>query len=223
MPSFVLSKDISEADWDPLFVVDMHAFQNSPEVLALSPGGLSPSHRASNVSAFRRNVFGGPVDRVYAKITEIESGQITSFISARIYRGPKGVIDGDLATEPPPIELPGIEDIEDRKFFEWYWNTNRAALRGCQQMQVPHVFIQALGTDPVWQRNGAASMLMKWLLEFVAEQKLGRCALQASPMATGIGFYEKFGFRVIEKVEFVDEDRFPGRKGTPVLTMISDM
>ena len=119
MPSFVLSKDITDADWDPIFAISIKAFQDNPEVLALS-GGLSPANRAENVAAFKRDVFEGSVERVYAKITEVESGQIISFISARVYRGPKGAIDGDLAKEPPPIEFPGIEDLEDRKFYEWY-------------------------------------------------------------------------------------------------------
>lgn len=223
MPSFALSTDISDEDWDPLFVIDMHAFQNSPEIMALSPGGLAASHRASNVSAFKRSVFGGPVERVYAKVTENDSGQITSFISARVYRGPKGNIDGDLAQDPPPITLPFIEDLKDRKFFEWYWNLNRSAFRSCQEMHTPHVYVQALATDPTWQQHGAASMLMKWVLDITAKEKLGKCILQASPLATGMGFYEKFGFRVIQKLEFVDEDKFPGRKGTTGLIMVNDL
>lgn len=141
MPSFTLSTDISDTDWDPLFVVDIHAFQNHPEVLALSPGGLA-SHRDENLFAFKRAVFGGPTERIYAKITETSSKEITSFISARVYRGPKGIIDGDFAAELPPIQLPRIEDIEERQFYESYWNTRRTALRDDKAMQMPHVFIR---------------------------------------------------------------------------------
>lgn len=221
MASFILGSDISEADWDQLFVVDMHAFQNHPEVLAFSPGGLD-SHRERNVIAFKRSVFGGPTERLYAKLTDAGSNQIVSFISARVYRGPTGVIDGDFAREPAPLELPQIEDTEDRKFYEWYWNTRRAALRHSKELQVPHVFIQALGTEPEWQGKGAATMLIKWAFDFVAKENLGRCVLEASAMAMGMRFYEKFGFRVVETSQFVGEG-FQGRKSTPVALMVKDV
>ena len=219
MPSFFLSPHLSDADWDPLFVVDIHAFQNNPEVLALSPGGLSPAHRERNVAGFQHSVFGGPIERAYAKITEATSQEITSFISARVYRGAQGVVDGDLRAEPAPIKLPQIEDAEERRFYEAYWNSNLAVLRSSKEMQVPHVFIQALGTDPAWQGKGAATILVNWLLAFTAEQKLGRCVLQASPTAMGLGFYEKFGFRAVKTTRFVDER---GRESTPVVMMVKD-
>jgi GNAT superfamily N-acetyltransferase len=223
MYSFTLSKDISDDDWEPLFIIDMHAFKNNPEIMAFSPGGLDPKVRDRNVTGFKAAVFGGQIERAYAKITETTSGEITSFISARVYRGSKGLIDGDLAAEPPALRFPFIDDAIDRRFYEWYWNINRRILRGTEQLQVPHVFIQALGTDPKWQRNGAASMLVRWLVDFVSKQKIGRCALQASPLAMELGFYEKLGFRVISRQEFVDEDQFPGRKGTPQVLMIQDI
>ena len=65
-------------------------------------------------------------------------------------------------------------------------------------------------------------MLMKCVLDFADEEKMGRCGLVASQMASGVGFYEKFGFRVIKKFEFVDEDQFSGRKGTPGWFMVRD-
>jgi GNAT superfamily N-acetyltransferase len=223
MTSFILSPDISEEDWDPLFAVDMRINHDSPEIQAFLPGGLSPAHRAANISGFKQGVFGGPVERVYAKITETSSGEIVSFLSARVYRGPKGIIDGDLANEPPPIKLPPNDDLAEKEFYEWFWNQHRAALRGCKEMQRPHVYLQVVGTDPAWQRKGAATMLINWLLDFVAKEGLGRCALGASPMASGSGFYEKFGFRAVDTLTFVDEDRFPGRRGTPIVIMVKDL
>lgn len=220
VPSFVLSKDLTDSDWDPLFVIDWNAFLNFPELKALSPGGLFHTHRANNVAAFKRSCFDGPTERIYAKITEAESGEITSFISARVFRSPTG--NDDTPTRSP-IKLPQIEDAADRAFYEWYWDRTLASIRGCGELHVPHVHIQVLATDPKWEGNGAGSMLMKWILEFTAKEKLGRCALQASPKAVGIGFYEKFGFRVVDKVDFIDEDKFPGRKGTSVVTMVTDL
>lgn len=219
MYSFALSTHLSDVDWDPLFVVDMHAFQDNPEVLALSPGGLSPAHREQNVAAFQRSVFGGPIERAYAKITEVTTQEITSFISARVFRGAQGILDGDLPAEPAPIKLPQIEDAEERRFCEAYWNYNRDVLRSSEELQVPHVFVQALGTDPAWQGKGAATMLVNWLLAFTAEQKIRRCALQASPTAVGFGFYEKFGFRAVKTSQFVDES---GRESTPAVLMVKD-
>ena len=66
----------------------------------------------------------------------------------------------------------------------------------------------------------AASMLMKWVVEWAEKEKLGSCLLQASTMATEIGFYEKFGFRIIGKQDFVDEEKFPGRIGSSVTQMV---
>ena len=223
IPQLNISTTIEDKDWDPLFVVDWKCFRDCPEIVALSPGGLNPDHRDANIEGFKRSVFGGPAERAYAKIFEVHSGDITSFISCRVYRGPKGIIDGDFAKTPPPIQLPQIKDREDRSFYEWYWNSCRETLRSFKELQQPHVFIQALGTDPAWQRHGAATMLMKWILDLIAEEKLGRCALQATPKAISMGFYEKFGFHVIDRREFVDEGRFPGKRGSPVVTMVLDL
>ena len=223
MQQFILRNQITEKEWEPLFVIDWKCFKDSPEVAALSPGGLDPACLAANVEGFKRSVFGGPTERAFATISDTRSGDVVSFISCRVYRGPMGIIDGDFAKPPPPIRLPQIKDSEDRAFWEWYWTSNRTMLRAFKKMQAPHAFIQALGTDPAWQRHGAATMLMQWILDFVAKENIGRCALQASPSAISTGFYEKFGFRVIDRREFVDDDRFPGKRGTPFVTMVRDL
>jgi hypothetical protein len=104
MSSFVLSKDISGADYDALFVIDMNAFQNAREVLAFSPGKLPLEHRVTHVARFQRGVFEGPTEHLYAKIAEIKSSEITPFISARVYREPKGLLGESEGNSP--ITLP---------------------------------------------------------------------------------------------------------------------
>ncbi|KAI9745896.1 MAG: hypothetical protein M1818_000577 [Claussenomyces sp. TS43310] len=223
MAHFILDTAIEDKDWDELFVIDWKSFRNTPEIAALFPGGLDPTKRAANAEGLKRGVFGGPTERAYAKLSEVQSGQVTAFISCRVYRGPKGIIDGLFAEEPPPVQLHFIQDEEDRAFSEWYWNRINDLMRSCKELQVPHIYIQALATDPEWHRQGAATMLIEWILDFAAKEKIGRCALQASPWPSSIGLYEKFGFRVIDEHTSIDEDRFPGRVGTPIKTMIKDL
>lgn len=214
---FILSRNIEDVDWDPLFVIDYKCFKDSPEIAAFFPGGLDPTYRAANIKGLQIGVFGGPAERAYAKLSDSHSGVITSFISGQVWRSPSGPFDGG---RPPPINLPRIENKEDRAFFEWFWNSNQDTMYSLKELQAPLVYIQALGTDPEWQRRGAATILMNWILDFTAKEKIGRCVLQASKTAVEMGFYEKFGFSVIDKRIFVDEDRFPGRAGIPVVTMI---
>lgn len=222
MARFILSTTIEEKDWDELFVINWECFKNSPEIAVLSPGGLDLAHRANNTEGFRRGVFGGPIERTYAKISEVQSQQITSFISARVYRGPKGAADCASGEAPPPVQLPFIQDKGDRAFYEWYWTSIREFSLRSKVLQVPLVMVQVLATDPKWQHQGAASMLVKWILEFTAKEKIGRIALQAGGQASLTEFYESFGFRVVERLSFTDDDHFPGRVGTPVVIMIKD-
>jgi GNAT superfamily N-acetyltransferase len=217
MRQFILSRDIEDDDWDPLFVIDYKCFKDSPEMAAFFPGGLGPTHRAANIKGLKIGVFGGPTERVYAKLSDSHSGVITSFISSQVWRGPLGPFDSG---RPPPMQLPRIENKEDRAFFEWFWNSNLDTMYSLKELQAPIVYIQVLATDPEWQRRGAATILMNWILDFTAKEKIGRCVLHASPMTVDMGFYEKFGFSVIDKRTFVDKDRFPDRAGIPAVAMI---
>ncbi len=69
-PEFILSTTIEEEDWDQLFVLRWRCFKDSPPVAAFSPGGLDPSTRQANILGLKIGVFGGPVERAYAKLTE---------------------------------------------------------------------------------------------------------------------------------------------------------
>lgn len=222
MQKFALSTIIEDKDWDPLYVINWKCFKDLPEIAAFSPGGLDPSRREANIRGFKYGAFGGLIERAYAKITECESGDITSYVSCRVYRGSKGIIDGDLAKPPPPEKLPMVEDLKDREFFEWFWTKDRAEMRELKELHVPHVYVQAIATDPTWQRHGAATMLMQWVFEFAVKEKIRRCALQAAPATVKSGFYQKLGFHAVYTHTFVDDERFPGREGTTYVTMTRD-
>ena len=221
MQQFMISQKFEEGDWDPLFVIDWNCFKSVPEFAVLSPGGLDLDHRAANVRRFKEGVFGGRVERLCAKVLSGE--EIISYVSCRVYRGPSGIIDGDLAQPPPPIELPQIEDPGDREYYEWYWNRSAQVKRELRELQTPNIYIQSLCTDPAWQRHGAATMLLKWVFDYAEKERLYRLTLQASHFAVEIGFYEKFGFRVCNKHTFLDKDRFPDREGITVVTMVKDL
>jgi len=223
MPEFVLSTDIHDDDWDALFAICWKAFKDAPEIRIMYPGGLDPTYRARNVAMFKAGASRGAVEGYLAKITETESGKITSYITGRIYDGPLGVIDGDLAKPQPPVKLPFIDDRSDREWYEWYWGQGRSIMRGIKELQAPHVYIQGLCTDPAWQRHGAATLLMNWATgELARSKKIGRCVLTASPSALKARFYENFGFQVIYTHDFADEERFPGRVGAPMIVMTND-
>jgi GNAT superfamily N-acetyltransferase len=221
MAELELNTNIREEDYEPLFLIDYKCFYNFPEIArALFPGGLDPAQSEANVESMKIGVFGGP-DRAYAKITANNGSEIAAFISCRIYRGPRGLLDD--TSDPTKTTLPRVEDSEDRAFYEWYWNTVREKLRDMKEFQVPHISIQAIATDPKWQRQGAGAMMMNWYIDLARKEGIGRCALYAGPFAAEIGFYEKFGFQRGAAMTFTNEDRFPGRVGTPEVVMWRDV
>lgn len=218
MSELFLSTQIEEDDYEPIFIFDWECFKVVPEIAALFPGGLDPASREANVNGLKFGVFGGPIERACAKITI--NDKIISFISCQVYRGPKGI----LSTDPdPPLTLPGISNPEDRAFFEWYWSTYFDKVRANKEFQVPMVFVQVICTDPAWQRHGAAAMLMSWCMGFAKKEGIQRCILGASPFAAQIGIYEKYGFHRAGVIEVVDQEKFPGRIGTPQVVMVKDL
>ena len=216
---FVLHNDIKDEEWESLIVMSWKSFEFQPEIAIVTPGGLDPAHRTANVSLFKEGMSGGPIERVNAIIKYEVSGDIVSYMACRVYRGSLGFIDGDA---PPSYRLPQVEDDKDREFYEWFLNSNRAIMRELKELQVPLLYIQRLGTDPAWQRQGAATILLNWAFEFVVNAGLGRCALMASPFAVKTGIYQKFGFRVIHDHTYVDEELFPGKQGVTVVIMVKD-
>ena len=135
-PEFVFSTTIEEKDWDPLFVLQWHAFKDLPQIIAIQPGGLDPAEREANILGLKIGVFGGPVERAYGKLTEARSGNIIAFISCRVWRGPLGIIDGENAASPPAWKIPRIKDENEREFWEWYWTASSMAMREIKEMLV---------------------------------------------------------------------------------------
>lgn len=223
MAELELSTDIREEDYEPLFLIDYKCFYDFPEIAgAFFPGGLDPAQREANVESMKRGVFEGP-NRAYAKITSLSSNgaDIVAFISCRIHRRPRGILDD--TTDTAKTTLPRVENLEDRAFYEWYWDTVQEKLRDMKEFQVPHISIQGIATDPKWQRHGAGAMMMNWYIDLARREGIGRCAIYAGPFAAEIGFYEKFGFQRGATMTFTDEDRFPGRVGTPEVVMWRDV
>ena len=81
--------------------------------------------------------------------------------------------------------------------------------------------LQALGTDPARQRQGAATLLMKWVVR-ISDEKGSRAVVEASKDATNYGLYSKHGFRTIDTYNYVDEEKYPGFGGMYVVTMVRD-
>ena len=81
--------------------------------------------------------------------------------------------------------------------------------------------LQALGTDPTRQREGAGTLLLGW-----AVRKLdaygARGMLEASRAAVQHGFYEKQGFRSIDVHTYVDRKIFPAAEPVVLVTMVRE-
>lgn len=81
--------------------------------------------------------------------------------------------------------------------------------------------LQALGTDPARQREGAASLLVDWAIQ-IADKTRSRMMVEASEVAVKYGLYTRRGFRVIDEYHYIDEKRFPGYQGAYLITMVRD-
>jgi len=218
MGELTLSTQIEEQDYEPMFIFNWKCNKDIPEIAAFFPGGLELASREANVNGFKFGIFSGPIERACAKISL--GGNIISFISCQVYRGSQGV----LSTEPPsPAKFPQIQDPDDRAYFEWYWSTSAMKMREMKEFQVPIIYVHVICTDPAWQRHGAATMLMNWYMEFAKKEGIQRCILNASQLATEIGFYERYGFHKTGVIEIVDEKRFPGRARTSAVVMVKDL
>lgn len=81
--------------------------------------------------------------------------------------------------------------------------------------------MQALGTDPARQRQGAATLLVKWAVR-ISDEKGSRAMVEASKDAAKFGLYSKQGFRTVDTYEYVDKTKFPDFEGMYVVTMVRD-
>ena len=81
--------------------------------------------------------------------------------------------------------------------------------------------LQAVGTSPARQREGAATLLLKWAGKRLDSQGL-RGMLEASPAAVRYGLYEKHGFRSVDEQTYVDKDTFTNGEPTTMVIMVRD-
>lgn len=81
--------------------------------------------------------------------------------------------------------------------------------------------MQALGTDPARQREGAATLLVKWAVRII-DGKGSRAIVEASKDAAKYGLYSKQGFRTVDTYDYVDKTKFPDFEGMHVVTMVRD-
>lgn len=81
--------------------------------------------------------------------------------------------------------------------------------------------LQALCTDLACQREGAATLLLKWAVDKV-QSKGSRAMLEASRVAVEYGLYEKYGFREVDEYTYINKEKFPEAEGVCLVTMVRD-
>ncbi|KAL8830369.1 MAG: hypothetical protein Q9191_001479 [Dirinaria sp. TL-2023a] len=224
--SFSLSETIEVEDFEPLFLIQYKAFVNEPVLRELYPGGLEDSARSQNVARFKVSLGWTRPDVKVAKVVDDDTGQICAFATMPMFDG--NPLTGAKDSE---IRFPHV-DSEYRPFVEWFFNTKNNRRRGFRELQLPGPYcylfrcltyadLQALGTDPARQREGAATMLLQWAARII-DEKGCRAMVESSGTAVKYGLYEKHGFRTIDKHNYVDKEAFPEMEGTYIETMVRD-
>ncbi|CAF9908313.1 MAG: hypothetical protein ALECFALPRED_004377 [Alectoria fallacina] len=214
---FIVSQDIADEDFDSLFAIQYKAFSNQPAIKACYPGGLDEPARSENVARFI-NILGWKRSNVAAaKVVDDETGEICAFATMRVCEE-----NPFLCAPDSDIHFPQV-DKEIRSAVEWTFNTKNDRRRSFEALQVPgpYCHLQALGTDPARQRQGAATLLVKWAVR-ISDEKGSRAMVEASKDATKYGLYSKQGFRPIDTCNYVDEEKFPGFAGMYIVTMVRD-
>ena len=236
MPLY-LNENVTEQDYDALYEINHLAFTPGGLDLGLFPGGLDPATRAENVQRMvAMRGFGTPTVRT-AKVVDDQTGEICAWASMRIFDGPPF-----MSKEKSDVRFPHVSD-DLRPFLEWFTNLKNDRRREMVELQVPGPYgcmsfydfssprlrrpsyagldLSTLATNPARQRQGAASLLLKWVVGNI-DAMGGRGALSASPTAVQYGLYEKFGFRAIDNYTYGDAERFPNAKPVTMVMMVRD-
>jgi ribosomal protein S18 acetylase RimI-like enzyme len=82
------------------------------------------------------------------------------------------------------------------RFFSVLWNQHEKIMHGR-----PHWYLELIATMKEFQGKGAGGMLMKWGVDR-ADEDGWECYLDSTP--DGIQLYEKYGFREVETLQFLD-------------------
>lgn len=128
---FILSEDIADEDYDPLFAIQYTAFSNQPALKACYPGGLDDAARSENVARFV-NVLGWKESNVAAaKVVDDETGEICAFATMRLCD--ENPFSGAKESD---IRLPQL-DQGMRSAVEWTFNAKNDRRREFEALQVP--------------------------------------------------------------------------------------
>ena len=133
----IVSDNISEQDYDPLFYIQYTAFADEPAILALYPGGLDPSVRPKNVERFKYGLGFTDPSVSAAKIVDNQSGQICAFLTMRRYE--KNPFTG---REDSDIQLPGLDE-KVKPWLEWFFNQTTDRKRDVKELQAEGSYASA--------------------------------------------------------------------------------
>jgi GNAT superfamily N-acetyltransferase len=112
---------------------------------------------------------------------------------------------------PPPAEVPKLEEKRvwpegtHTALVEHLWPKLLAVRQKYDKELQDYIFVDILGTDPAWQRQGVGKLLMEDEVCKVADQKGIPVWLEATQ--EGRGLYQKLGFVEKEKI-WVDLGRW---------------
>lgn len=128
---FIVSEDISDDDFGPLFAIQYKAFSNQPALKACYPGGLDDTARHENVARFIKVLGWREPNVAAAKVVDDETGEICAFATMRVcdenpFSGAK-----DSNTCLPQVDQ-GI-----RSAVEWVFNAKNDRRRGFEALQMP--------------------------------------------------------------------------------------
>lgn len=213
----MVSEDIADEDFDSLFAIQYKAFSNQPVLTACYPGGLDDPARSKNVARFIKVLGWKDSSVAAAKVTDDETGEICAFATMRFYD--ENPFSGGKDSN---VHFPQVDE-GIRSAVEWTFNTKNDRRRGFEALQVPgsYCYLQALATDPARQREGAATLLVKWAVR-ICDEKGSRTMVEASKDAAKYGLYSKQGFRTVDTCDYVDELKFPGFEGMYVVTAVRE-
>lgn len=132
---FIISEDIADEDFDPLFAIQYRAFSTQSAIKACFPGGLAEPARSENVARFIKILGWKESNVAAAKVVDDETGEICAFATMRMYDGNpfSGVKDSS-------INFPQVDE-GNRSAVEWTFNAKNDRRRGFEALQVPRLLL----------------------------------------------------------------------------------
>ena len=128
---FIVSEQIEESDYDPLFAIQYTAFVDEPVLLALYPGGLDPSVRAQNIAIFKTGLGFGDPNVAAAKAVDAQTGEICAFATMRMYDQ-----NPFFPAKDSDVHLPWVAE-DEKAYVEWIFNAKSDRRRNFEELQKP--------------------------------------------------------------------------------------